>query len=498
MQYAIEKKSRILALKSKFFLYRALIYFSFLLLPVWVQKIEGLPNLSLVGLMFLYILFMGSQWFHLGKEVDHRLKIYYRVNSSIDRVIYRLILGMLIVLIYFNFLSFFPIKWANNLFWATWVVSGIFYSWPTRGKIIRESVSSNFNEFRYLDSFEKTLVGLIVLMFFFSLPEISELTEPEALKLYFDPHEYLNSQIWNFIKINYIPFHKYPFLTKLAWGMHFYVVQLGLFLMVFYAFLRFFISRRLSLLGVFALLSSWSFSKLLVHNLGISFFSTYSLIWIWTLLWVTKSSTYRSGLFMGLIGLLGTIIYQPFVLLYIAQLLIMYFLTLKHKTFWFRRQVVKYNSLGIIFIFLTLLLGGGWSGVSEFWKLNVLQDISTLVGRKAFYSLSFIGLILIFAKIYKVKILEPFKIKTEKLKILLISILLFLVFSIPYKSFLIEGFSLMWFITFCSLIPLEILFQATSRLRSRRNMLYLIYILICLLDSHFEGRVKIFLRFLAF
>jgi hypothetical protein len=52
----------------------------------------------------------------------------------------------------------------------------------------------------------------------------------------------------------------------------------------------------------------------------------------------------------------------------------------------------------------------------------------------------------------------------------------------------------MWILALLSLIPIEILFQTLSKLRSSRNMIYLIYILICLLDSHFEGRLKIFLK----
>jgi len=42
---------------------------------------------------------------------------------------------------------------------------------------------------------------------------------------------------------------------------------------------------------------------------------------------------------------------------------------------------------------------------------------------------------------------------------------------------------------------LEVLFQKIHRMRSQRNMIYLIYIIICLLDSHIEGRIKIWLNF---
>ena len=61
--------------------------------------------------MLLYITFIVCQWFLLGKEIDYRLKIYFRVNSSMDRVAYRLLLGMCFFILYFNVISFFPPKW---------------------------------------------------------------------------------------------------------------------------------------------------------------------------------------------------------------------------------------------------------------------------------------------------------------------------------------------------------------------------------------------------
>ena len=188
-------KSRgILFLKSRFFAYRIICYFSFLLIPVWIQKTQDLNQSLQCLMMVLYIGFMIGQWFLLGKEIDYRLKIYFRVNSSIDRVVYRMFLGMIFIVLYFNMLSFLPSKWIYNLFWTTWVVLGLFYSWPTRGKIIKESVSTNFAEFRYLDSFEKTLLGLIALLFLFSVPKLPTLVNIEALKLYFDSAEKFMSQ----------------------------------------------------------------------------------------------------------------------------------------------------------------------------------------------------------------------------------------------------------------------------------------------------------------
>lgn len=172
MENTLANSSNIFKLKWKFFTFRIVSYFSFLLIPVYVQKGLELKPLALAALMTLYILFIVSQWFLLGKEIDHRLKIYFRVNSSIDRVVYRLFLGMFFFILLFNMINFLDSKWVYNSYWITWSLLGLFYSRPTRGKIIQESVSSNFGEFKFLDRFEKTLVALILLMFVFSVPEL--------------------------------------------------------------------------------------------------------------------------------------------------------------------------------------------------------------------------------------------------------------------------------------------------------------------------------------
>ena len=188
-EYLRENGSGIVYLKSRFFIYRIIGYFSFLLIPVWVTKTFHLNHGQLCLMMTLYIIFMMGQWFLLGKEIDHFLNIYFKINSSIDRTIYRLFLGLIFFIIYFNLLSFLPNKWIYNCFWITWVILGLFYSWPTRGKIIQESISTDFNEFRYLDSFEKTLLILTSVIYFFSVPEISLFTNIDAFKLFLDPLE---------------------------------------------------------------------------------------------------------------------------------------------------------------------------------------------------------------------------------------------------------------------------------------------------------------------
>ncbi|OFZ27160.1 MAG: hypothetical protein A2381_10925 [Bdellovibrionales bacterium RIFOXYB1_FULL_37_110] len=494
------KETRILFLKSKFFIIRALIYFSFLLVPVWLQKTQSVHQSIQCLMMAFYTLFMIAQWFLLGKEIDYRLKIYFRVNSSIDRVVYRMFLGMFFMVVYFNLLSFLPSKWIYNLFWITWVVLGLFYSWPTRGKIIKESVSTNLGEYKYLDSFEKTLVGMTVILFIVSMPELPALKNIEALKLHFDPLEKFSTQLWNFLIVNYYPFRKYPDLFKLAWSMHFYFVSLGGFLLLFYATVRYFVSRRLSLLGVFALISSWSFSKILAINFGASLSTTYTILWVWTLFWVTKSSTYRAGLYLGLVGYWGTLINQSYAVLLLVQITMLYFFFLKDKTSWFKRQLLKYAILGIVLSLLTLFFQyDSWSAMSNM-RIDFYEELISVFERKAFNVLSIFGLSLLVIKLFVPQLVFLGQVHVERDKVyqLFVSLLLIWIFSMIFDDYVIQSFSIMWPIVLLSLIPLELVFQAISRLRSRRNMIYLIYIIICLLDSHVEGRVKIFLRIFNF
>lgn len=496
MENTLVNSSNIFILKWKFFTFRLVSYFSFLLIPVYVQKGLNVSPIVLAGLMTLYILFIVSQWFLLGKEIDHRLKIYFRVNSSIDRVVYRLFLGMFFFILIFNLISFLDSKWVYNSYWITWVVLGLFYSWPTRGKIIQESVSSNFGEFKFLDRFEKTLVALIIIMFIFSMPEFPPQVNVDMLKLYFDPLEKIGNPFWNFLVVNYYPFKTYPGLFRLAWGLHFYIVGVGLFLLVFYAFLRFFVARRLSLLGVFALVSSWSFTKTLVNNVEFSVLTTYSLIWIWTLLWVTKSSTYRAGLFLGLVSYWGALVNHTYGLLVFFQIGLLYFFFLKDRTSWFKRQLLRYALFGIVLTIIHLVTHFDAIEALDKIDFSFIQNIIKEIDRKGFFILGCFGILIALAKVYlsKLNFLKDFQLEKQSMNIVLVSYLIFIGFSLFLDNTLVVGFGSMWLLAFLSLIPLELIFQSLSRVRSRRNMIYVIYILICLLDSHFEGRIKLFIK----
>lgn len=450
MEKTLVKESKIVILKSKFFLIRALTYFGFLLLPVWVQKSLYLNQGIQVFIMILYALFMCGQWFMLGKEIDHRLKIYFRVNSSIDRVVYRLYLGMFFFVMYFNLLSLLPSKWIYNSFWITWAILGLFYSWPTRGKIIEESVSTNFSEFRYLDSFEKTLVALIISMLIFSMPELSRLNNQEALKLIFDPHDMITAQFWTFLKISYYPFFRYPQLFKVAWSVYFYFVGIGLFLLTLYAFLRYFVSRRLSLLGTFAFISSWGFSKILAGNPGATFVQTYSILWIWVLLWVLKSATYRTGLFLGLVGYYGCILNRSWGLLSVLLISLFFTISSKQNTKWFNKQIFRYTLFGIILTAISLIIDFRLGSTLELKLFG--SELYSIFTRKAFYSLSLFGvLILLLKSIFpNHKFLQNFKFDLTRFNQLLYGLCALFCFSLFVDSSVFGYFHLQWMIVLLS------------------------------------------------
>ncbi len=496
MKSFVHQNPGILVLKSKFFLIRLITYFSFLLIPILIPKSLHL-NQGLQALMIIfYILFIIGQWFFLGKEIDHRIEVYFRINSSMDRVVYRLFLGKFFFILYFNLISFFSHKWIYNIFWITWVLLGFFYSWPTRGKIIRESVSTNFSEFKYLDRFEKTLVGLIFILFVVSVPELPKINFEEALKFFFDESGQTHTHLWHFLRINYYPFYRYPDLFKLAWSMHFYFVDIGFFLLVLYTFFRFFVSRRLSLLGVFSLLSSWSFSKILAFDYGASYQATYSLLWVWTFMWVIKSSSYRTGLFLGLMNYYGSIINQSWSFLFFIQIVLIYFFFLGESTTWFRRQVLKYSLLGGgLCLFVILTHPNIFSGPNAL-NYNYLKSLGDIFNQKAFFILALFGIFIFILKylIPGQKYFEAFKVDSERLKQLIAALAVLFIYGLIFDANLVKNFLPIWVIVLLSLISLEFIFQKMNRRRSHRNMIYLIYMLICLLDSHFEGRVKIFLK----
>jgi hypothetical protein len=255
---------------------------------------------------------------------------------------------------------------------------------------------------------------------------------------------------------------------------------------------RFFLSRRLSILGVFATLSTWSWSILLQKYPFSILLTCFPILWIWGLLWAAKSSTYRAGLMFGLLCYMGTLLNYHFFALFPIGLMILILWQLRDETSWYKRQFLRYNSIGIIccvtiFVYHIDLhfSGHGWN-LNGFYLflINFLQ-------RKSFFILSILGLGIL-AAIYTPQSRNKVTLHLDKNRLthLLTAVVIILIVGLAFDKNLLRGFGLLWFVSFLSLLPLEWIFQSISRFRSKRNFIYVIYILICLLDSHFEGRVR--------
>jgi hypothetical protein len=483
--------------KAKFFLKKILAYFSLLLFPVFFMEGAGnKPNQ--IFLIALYIGFVITQWYLLGKEVDFRLKIFFRTNSSLDRIVYRSILGFILFIVFYNIASFFNPQIVKYFYWSAWIILGLINSWPTRGKIIDDSFSNQLGEIRYLDSFEKTVLFLMFLMFIFSFPNLNEFENIDLVKLYLDPNEFISPLLWNFLYINFIPFAKNKELLVLCWYSFFYFWGIGIFFITLYCLLRYFVSRRLAILGGFVVISTWSLAKLLNTNLLETSMATFPVLWVWAQLWSKKSSTYRSGLFIGLVTFLGSIYNSAYAFLHIANIIILYYFANKSKTPWYRKQLLRYMILGITLTILCLLFyPSNWNNFSLLRLEMVANNIFKIFYKKSFYTLSIVGVFVFLFKWFntKIKSIDQFQLEKERMDLLLIcSFCMFLL--LPIIGYEYVSISLIALLGFLSLLPIELIFQTISRLRLKRNIIYVVYILICLLDSHFEGRVKILFKFL--
>jgi hypothetical protein len=354
-------------------------------------------------------------------------------------------------------------------------------------------MSQDFGEFKYLDGFEKTVLALIVLTFLVSYPKINTFNQLESLKLYLDNNQLLHDMIWSFLKITFLPFSGIAELSTIAWVSYFYFSGFGFFLLGSYCVFRYFFNRRLALLGVYSIVSTWSFSKLINLNMMGELISTVGLIWTWVGIWSLHGGTYRAGFFKGIIVFFATIWHRFFVFLYFIDIaVILNFF--KNYTFWFRRQTLKYTLFGLAFILFALITDVDYSFQLSFLH-SQLAMIQNLIVQKSFFLLAIFGLILFVLKLSIMKSNKGFLPFLRRKDLGIIFVHAIAILSLQYVAKGLDGhFYYLWLLSFLSLLPLEYIFNLITPFRSKRNFIFLVYILVCLLDSHFEGRVKIFIQ----
>jgi hypothetical protein len=200
----------------------------------------------------------------------------------------------------------------------------------------------------------------------------------------------------------------------------------------------------------------------------------------------------------GLLSFVGVCFNYNYFFLFPVGLALLYFIFLKENTEWYRNQFVRYTSLGMFLILITLITHIDLRFFEHAMSFGQLSTYFTVViKRKAFYALAYIGVVALLIMLIKPrwKFLATLTIDYRRLKELSVLVVCFFAIGIFIDKDLIRSFGMLWFIVFLCVLPLEWIFQTISRLRSRRNFIYMLYVIMCLLDSHFEGRVRILYNF---
>lgn len=442
---------------------------------------------------YFFVLFLHILHFlTLGEFIDFQFKIYFQVNSSLDRFIYRFFAGMIMhqTLIYVLTL-FVPQKefsfFAYYLLLA--IEAALFFYMQKKGN---ESSfgQKNIWDLKFLDSFEKTILLLSLLCFIFSFPELSYIpVGKENVEKFLSTHHPYPPQGFHPVNFDYFSllYNIKSYQTKIhsyVIFLHLYLLEYGTFLLSIYSLFRFYFSRRSALLGVFAILTTWRLTKVMALDFGTCLTSMFPFVWLWGIVWSNLGKSYRLGLFLGLLAFWGLGKNIQFIYLIIPSLLYMYKIEFKDRTPWFLRQHFKYFILTFFFcmtfFFIPAIPWGQMGNVS--WGLTPL-----FVSLKKFFLDKGFFIISIFVPfIWQ----DPRLGYLTKQKGLLFYFSFILLFFLLFQKILVVDMAMGLLLSFLCLIPVEWFFLVHSKSRSFRNGIYLAYILICLLDSHFEGRLK--------
>ena len=435
--------------------------------------------------------FVGMNFYMVGLYLDYIFKIYYHLNSSLDRMVYRLIFGASFTSILFVALIFmFGEKYLLNFSFLIVTINLIFSVYPTSARVIHNNVSSNLGELKHLDNLEKVLLGMFGIYFFFSVPDISFLSGTEYKSLLTKD---LFHQNFKFVESMFYFIN----LTHRLTG-YFYFFLGGLYYLIIYSFFRFFYSRRVSLIGILAIITNWNLSKLVYADITTYGTSLYLLAFIWGLLWVNTSKSYRTNLFFGMILSLSA--HHPLqismTILFLGLTSI--FLTSDVRTTWAKIQSLKYMSLGVLFAvalaIIDIMIG------DDFLLLQKQQLSFNLFFKKSYNILSALG-----AVVFTVTYFLAKKGKLNK-SYSFLNLANYLLFTLAFsaalfilsqngKLFDISAYTYFLIVLF-SLPALELVLNSLGLFHRKRNLIFFLYILFTILDSHFESRIKTLIRIL--
>jgi len=399
----------------------------------------------------------------------------------------------------FNGLSILPGKWQVNFFWITWILIGLFYSWPTRGKIIQESISSNMSEFRYLDVFEKTILSTTLILFFISISFIPPLQTAEGLKIFYSTGQSISPLFWDFVRMTLIPFKNHSHLSTYAYFSFMHYLSLGMYLLLIYGVSRHFFSRRVSLMSALLCISSWMFYKNMLNYPASLASAVPTILFFWVFLWMKKNSSYRATLFVSLTCFYTSLFFP---LLGIFQLLCaLIILLLRKNTQWIFFQHIKYAATGVVLLFLNILYWMPVNFSNSQANVHILDFFRDLMRDKGIHIIFIISFVLMIYSVFAHKFSELKKILILEFKTLitLVSLILYglITFILSYYSHFSTGVlftNTYWIIPIITMLTLDQIFLHLNKLRSKRNFIISIYYLIIMLDSHTEGRFKALLE----
>jgi len=436
---------------------------------------------------FLIVISTALLFYGVGTQLEVRFKIFYKTNSSLEKFLHRLFSGKIFFFI-FSFLVFtlIPEKFYDFIFWFIWGVCIIFYSWPTRKKILENSYSNLAMPYRFLSPIEKSVIALTLLLFIIISPLPSTALSFQEILLSFSTKEILlHSSYKHFISFLYWPFLNHPNSISFIWTLHHSLLEGGICLLAFYATLRYIFSRKTSILGVFFLVASWPFSLLLRESLGNFFITSFCLFCLWSFLWAWQSQTYRIGIHLGNLCLWGSIIHPWGAIVPLGIIGTLLYTTSLQKTLLMVKQIAKYASVGFLLSVVIFLLRGPEKDHSLPFGLYFSHFFSYFF-KKETYILAPIGFfILIFSRNF----LSLSSLQFSFTFFLFCFIGLF--FMAPS---LLIGTHFLWPIIFLSLIPIDFLLHLLKENKAKRGILYFLYFILILLDSHLDGHLRDFYK----
>ena len=475
----VKKSSNLNRKKLLFTLKRAGLFGLFITVSIF----SSFSSVNIGNFLFSFLLigFFIFNFYLFGDLSEYLFKVHYKVTSSIDRLISRTLLGYFLVVcvkFFFNssFFSFF-----SYLFLA---INFLYFSYPTRSRLYGLSVKSHFSEFRFLDKLEKTTFFLIIFFFLFSIPDNSN----EVGDVFIDG---VFGHILSLIKVN--------LNTSLVLVSYKYLFYFSLTLVCLYSVFRNFFSRRVCLFGILLLQTNWSFYKLYSGNLDILPYCALVSALLWLCLFAIKGLSYRLGLLSGLFLPASFALNYNFLFSCTLGFLFIFF-TNRKKGAWYNLQFFKYALMGLLF-YLIMYLNVERAFFEGFYTLPELLDSTVQVlKRKAFFINVFLSLVVLSISpvLGNIK-LSKWASANKRLVWVVFSLLIYwCAFSYVRVSPLDSMLSVFIIISvFLSLPVIDFVFWSLNPFRDMKTGVFFLFLSFVLLDSHLEGRIKVFLRFFS-